>query len=103
MKTQKTLINYVHIGKPESSDLGESLGVEYGIEVGSYFGFSGECVERKLEVFSGESEKGASGARVKMVIGLLALDAGSVAAVAAVSARASDQRSEVRCSRAAVE
>ena len=56
-----------------------------------------------MEVFSGESEKGASGARVKMVIGLLALDAGSVAAVAAVSARASDQRSEVRCSRAAVE
>ena len=28
--------------------MGESLGVESIIEVGSYFGFSGECVDRKF-------------------------------------------------------
>ena len=63
--------------------MGDSLGVDYGIEVGSSFALSGGCVERKLDIYSVEFERRDSGARVEMVAGLLALgvDAVSVAAV----------------------
>ena len=63
---------------------------------------SGRYVDRKLEGSSGESEWGASGARVDIVAGLIVLGADAVA-VAAVAARASDRKSGVRCYRAARE
>ena len=66
----------------------ESLDVESGIEIGHSFGLSGGCVEIKIEVSSGESERVDSGVRVDMVEGLLALGADAVA-VAEVVARAS--------------
>ena len=61
----------------------ESIDVESGTEVVSSFGLSGGCVERKLEGYSRESERGASGARVEMVAGLLGLDTDAVAVAAA--------------------
>ena len=81
----------------EGSDLGESLGVESRIEVGSSFGFSGVFVEIKLEGSSVEYYRVFSGSRVDMEAVLAALGA-DVVAVAAVVARASALRSAVRCS-----
>ena len=82
--------------------MGESLGSESRTEVGSSSGLPDGVVERKMEGSLGESDKGASGARVEIVAGLLALGANSVEMTSA-AAHASDIRSGVRCSRAARE
>ena len=65
--------------------------------MGSSIGLSDGCVEIKLEVSSVESERGASGARVDMVAGLLVLSADAVTEAAA-AAPASHLRPRVVCS-----
>ena len=88
--------------KIEGSIIGESLGVEYGTGIGSSFDLSDGSAEIKLEVSSGGYERGASGVRVYMVSGLIALGEDAVT-VAAASLRASDIISVVRCSQEYVE
>ena len=77
--------------------MGESLGVESGTEVGYSFGLPEEIVERKLEGSLGVFYRGASGARVDMTEGLLALGE-NVVVLEAEAARTSAQRLEVRYS-----
>ena len=76
-----------HSGECEGSDLGESLGVDFLIEVGYSLGLSGGGVERKFDGSSVEFDKGS--------LGILALGAYTVV-VAAVVARASALSSGVR-------
>ena len=76
-----------HSGECEGSDLGESLGVDFLIEVGSSLVLSGGGVERKFDGSSVEIDRG--------FVGNLLLGAYAVA-VSAVLARASALSSRVR-------
>ena len=60
--------------------MGESIGVEFGIEVGSYLGLSGGYGERKVDGYSLEFDRG--------IVGLTLLGTDAVA-VAAISVQAS--------------
>ena len=82
--------------KLEDSDLGESLDVESITEVFSYFVFSDVNDEIKLDGSYGSSERGASGAMVDMVEGILTLDVDAVA-VAVVTYFSSILRLGVIC------
>ena len=67
--------------------MGESFGVEFVVEVGSYLGFSGGYMDRKVDGSSVEFYRG--------LVVLTTLGSNAVAGAGVVS-RVSDLRSEVR-------